>query len=501
MARTINHTVTDELPMDRLELQRRIEGEYISQFGADDEQKPARYEIDVLGPALTLDEDLDIPVPVVSEERVMAQFLTLRKGKHRVIKQPDGTNLIGYTKIPNMEAFERTAENLAGDGDQSQNIQLELVPYEIDVHGTLAHVSSDSVVLGFAVKEAHEAGDSAEVGRIMCLFYSAEVNGDAVSLGDLMELGDSTDIMDSVIARGIGDVSHMMNTLSKTALMATCSNLNGSFYEEGGRSIRVSGENEAEILNMLSLSYDGDVSTESLALNEFDKLVHDGVATLWENGHVAFTIKQLTELVTGRKVTKNAECAKVEASVTKQRRTLVELEYRKEMRGRTPTDEATIEANMLNLVKATITTRDGRRYEAYKMIAPPAFYLHDKAVRQITTYPRKLLCADTGLSATEDTLVLKNVLITRIARMKRKGAKSQRSSDRRMRYLTLMKESGLVSYDEDTADDDIKVNKVDASRTRGKIAKILDSLKREKYINDWKEYTVGRRKEGVEIVL
>lgn len=509
MAQTINHTVTDELPMGRLELQSRIEDEYISQFGADEEQKPARYEIDVLGPALTLDEDLDIPVPVVSEDRVMAQFLTLRKGKHRVIEQPDGTRLIGFTKPPSVEAFEKAAENLAGDGDQSQSIQLELTPYEIDVNGTLVHVSTDGVVLGFAVKKAREAGDSAEVGRIMGMFYSTEINGEAVSLGELLELGDKAAMMADAIARGIGDVRHVMNTLSKTASMATCSNLNGSFYEDGGRLVRVSGENEAEITTMLTLSYDGGVSTDSLALNEYDKLVHDGVATLWANGHVVFTIKQLTELITGHKVTKNAECSRVEESVAKQWRTHVRMNFSEEMRGRTVTvdgeevtaSNATAETSMLNLVKETVTTKDGRKYEAYRMIAPPVFYWHDQAVKQITTYPRKLLEADTGLSATVDTLVLKNALITRIARMKRKGAKSQRGSDRHIRYLTLMKEAGLVVYDEDTADDDIKVNKVEASRVRDKVAKILDSLKREKYIKDWKEYAVGRRKEGVEIVL
>lgn len=508
MVREIRHDMTDTPPAGRLELQRRIEEKYIAYGDADGADKPARYGVDVLGPSLEIADDLDIPVPVVSGDKVMAQFITLRKGKHRVIEQPDGTRLIGYTKLPEEDEIARgLAEDEAGGGAR---IQFTLVPYEIDVRGTKTNVSADAVVLGYAVRDAREAGSGADLGRIMGLFYSADVDGSAVSMGDLLELDNGEYAFADVIMRGIGNVKHMTSTLSKTTASATNSNLNGGFYDDGGRPIRVSGDNESEITTMLALSYDDGISNVTRPLNEFDRVVHDGMATLWANGHRVFTIKQLTELIKGRKVTKRSECAPVEESVMKQWHTHAHMDFSDEMRGRTvPTDDgeavaddgSEIEMSVVNVAKVKVPTTNGGKCEAYVMIAPPIFYQHDRAVGQITTYPRSLLEADTGISATKDTMVLQNAIIRRIARMKHKGAKSPRASDRRIRFVTLMKECGFVAYEEGASNSDINVNKTEAKRVRDKTEKILNSLKDEGYIKDWSFYKEGRYYVGVEIVL
>lgn len=517
----------EELPesvqRSKAEVVERISSKYMAPVGEEPNGKPVAFGTDPLGMNVTLSEDVDIPYPTFEKDEdgayIRLKAITLLKGVHRVIDE-ENQMLIGSLSVPDFNVKVSEIKNSGGTLEGAR-FRLEAKPYTFYLNGVETPLSVPLLVMAYAMRDAEAMNDGGEeAARVFSLFYDVTIEGQRAQLGrhygntepiePMNQLGNLAAIADA-IAHGIGDVKHVMSSLSKTTASATNSNLNGCFYDEGGRPIRVSGNNEPEITTMLALSYDDGLSNAVQQLNEFDRLVHDGMATLWANNHKAFTVKQLTELIKGHKVEKKSECAMVEESVIRQWRTHVHMDFSEEMRGRiVPTDDGVgvaaddgseIEMTAVNIAKIKIPTTDGKRCEAYVMMTPPVFYQHDKAVGQITTYPRRLLEADTGKNATKDTLVLQTAIIRRIARMKHRGAKSQRSSDRRIRYLTLMKESGLVAYNEDTADSDIEVSKVKASRVREKVSNILNALKREKYIKDWNEYTVGRRKEGVEIVL
>lgn len=508
----------------KAEIVERIADRYVAQIGEEPNGKPVVFREYPLGGSVTLNEDVAIPYPMFDRDEdgayIKLGWITLPEGLHQVIDTGDSM-AIGRLTSPDFSA--KVAEIMNGGGTlEGARFTAEVEPYTFDLGGVETPVTVPMLLMAYAMREAMAMDDGGEeAARVFSLFFEMTIEGQRARLGEHYgnitgtighgEPYENADAIADAISRGIGDVKHVMSSLSKTTASATNSNLNGCFYDEGGRPIRVSGDNEQEITTMLALSYDDGVSNVTQPLNEFDRVVHDGLATLWANGHRVFTIKQLTELIKGRKVTKKSECAPVEESVMKQWHTHAHMDFSDEMRGRTvPTDDgesiasdngSEIEMSVVNVEKIKVPTTDGRKCEAYAMVAPPIFYRHDKAVGQLTTYPRSLLEADTGLSATRDTTVLQTTIIRRIARMKNKGAKSLRASDRRIRFLTLMKESGLVAYEEGASDSDINVNKTEAKRVRDKTEKILDSLKDEGYIKDWRFYKEGRYYVGVEIVL
>ena len=516
----------EELPesvqRSKAEVVERISSKYMAPVGEEPNGKPVAFDTDPLGMKVILSEDVDIPYPTFEKDEdgayIKLKAITLLKGVHRVIGE-ENQMLIGSLSVPDFNVKVSEIKNSGGTLEGAR-FRLEAKPYTFYLNGVETPLSVPLLVMAYAMRDAEALNDGGEeAARVFSLFYDATIEGQRARLGrhygntepiePMNQLGNLAAIADA-IANGIGDVKHVMSSLSKTTASATNSNLNGCFYDEGGRPIRVSGNNEPEITTMLALSYDDGLSNAVQQLNEFDRLVHDGMATLWANNHKAFTVKQLTELIKGHKVEKKSECAMVEESVIRQWHTHVHMDFSEEMRGRiVPTDDGVgvagdgseIEMTAVNIAKIKIPTTDGKRCEAYVMMTPPVFYQHDKAVGQITTYPRSLLEADTGLSATRDTTVLQTAIIRRIARMKNKGAKSLRASDRRIRFLTLMKESGLVAYEEGASDSDINVNKTEAKRVRDKTEKILDSLKYEGYIKDWSFYKEGRYYVGVEIVL
>lgn len=247
----------------------------------------------------------------------------------------------------------------------------------------------------------------------------------------------------------------------------------------------VSGRNEAKqsVLTSLSLNYDGDDLEISRPMAAYDKEVHNAVATLYVAGNRTFTARQVYQTMTGvsSKPSKK-KLEEIEASLDKQRRTFVTLDWSKELRGKTAemdgetitSDQCHLETYMLNAKKLTIRTAKGTEVAGYTIAEPPVLYQHAITTRQLISYPQSLLEATSAVASNTNTnMIMRSYLITRIKTMTRPGAKIAKQ----IRYDTVFEKAGAEPKE-----------RRDKARLVKTIKKYLDAFVKEGLIAGWSEY-------------
>ena len=256
---------------------------------------------------------------------------------------------------------------------------------------------------------------------------------------------------------------------------------------ENGTSYLVNstGDNEAKqsVLTFLSLSYDGDDLEISRPLTGYDEEIHNAVATLYVAGNRTFTARQVYQTITGSKTNpKKEKLAEIEASLDKQRRTFVTLDWSKELRGKTAeidgetitADQCHLETYMLDADKTRIKTAKGTVVNGYVLARPPILYQHARTTKQLISYPQALLEATaTVASKTNTNMLMRSYLIMRIKTMTRPGAKLVKQ----IRYDTVFEKAGANPKE-----------RKDKARLVKTIKKYLDAFVKEGLIAGWSEY-------------
>lgn len=251
----------------------------------------------------------------------------------------------------------------------------------------------------------------------------------------------------------------------------------------------VSGKNEAKAFTCISLVYAGDEMTLSRSITAYDRIVHNAVATLWNAGNRTITVAQVYRAMTGSKAKKitEAQLARVEESLDKQRLTLVSLDFSEELRGRTgeydgeqiTADKAKAETYMLNATKTFVDTTNGRRAVGYIINEAPVLYWHAKITKQIITYPQRLLEETSKKIGNKETdLLIRDYLLQRIKPMGRKGSKVPKQ----IKFKTVYDNIGAS----------VGTNRAEVKRLNDRIKRCLDALKDLGVILKYEEYKDGR---------
>lgn len=375
----------------------------------------------------------------------------------------------------------------ANDGPMEINVKLTPVVMH-DEDGGNVQCTMFHLACGLALHDAQEQGPD-EVRRVMGLFLAAEE-----------ELRNAAD--EATKAAPVQDtykVTAMYQTLSKTTACAMTPSANQHLYKDAVEilPINVGSEKEGPIPVIVTLDYDGLPIETRKSLTRFDKVTMDAVATRWEAGNRVMTAKQIAQTALNKKEPSDGMIAKIEESMNKMMFTRCHIDASAEARGRPVTVDGqpdmleSFELNgpVINASQSLITTQGGRRCDGYIVFAPPLPYVHDKAIGQITSYPPRLAEAISGaVSMNETTLVLRDYLIQRVARMNH--MKRACATERRIRYETICEQVGIEAR-----------GRTGLKRMRETVDKILEAMKREGYILDYEQYKDGKSFAGVEIRL
>lgn len=368
------------------------------------------------------------------------------------------------------QAFDELEKN--NGSEESPQIEMEMVP----IVPPQRKEQSEPLTLGeaaiwAAINDAEADGDKEKAHRIF---------DEAYSLGTVTEENEKPKLAQQDIAPVVTHLQGISKLSDSITILEA-----GEDY-----TLDMSGKNEGKqaVTTAVRLDYEEQDGIKiSRPMTAYDRLVHDSVATLWAAGNKVLTPRQVYHAMTGAKNKPSSKAlAEVEASIDKQFRTWITLDYSEEARGRElafegePVKEYKIETHMLAGSKETIRTAKGSEVVGYRLIEAPILYRHDMATRQIISYPQTLLEASSNVASnTARNILIRDYLIKRIKRMRGKAP-------REIRYATLYEEIG-------EADANKKARQV----IRDSAAKYLDSFKESGLIAGWKEYTdkkdAGRR--------
>lgn len=207
-------------------------------------------------------------------------------------------------------------------------------------------------------------------------------------------------------------------------------------YELEGVELDVSSESERRkgksVIEAVSISLDEEGVSISKPMSQYDSDVHSAVATLYVAGNTCVTAAQICQTLTGSKKARATQIREVVESLEKQRRAFVNIDLVEEARGRelqfegSPVTSLKISGYMLPVEKISIQTRNGKVVDGYRLLEAPILYRHASMLKQVVSYPQKILETGDAGSNTKRRTVIKNYLARRIGQISGKGRVSNR---------------------------------------------------------------------------
>lgn len=417
--------------------------------------------------------------------------VTLSAGNYFVDARHDGEAETNFPHFVYSISFDGEADEQAGElafATDGIKGHLERVRISGEYIGadkdTEFIITLEDLTTWAAANQATDKGDKELASEILMARYRLPSNPiEADAKRDAVELPR----MDTIKPR-----SHVQ-PISKLSQKITEVGLTGDKF-----NLIVSGKNEAKAFTCISLVYAGDEMTLSRSITAYDRIVHNAVATLWNAGNRTITVAQVYRAMTGSKAKKitEAQLARVEESLDKQRLTLVSLDFSEELRGRTgeydgeqiTADKAKAETYMLNATKTFVDTTNGRRAVGYIINEAPVLYWHAKITKQIITYPQRLLEETSKKIGNKETdLLIRDYLLQRIKPMGRKGSKVPKQ----IKFKTVYDNIGAS----------VGTNRAEVKRLNDRIKRCLDALKDLGVILKYEEYKDGRNHKLVGVTV
>ena len=402
--------------------------------------------------------------------------VTVPADKYRIV-ETDDADLVATIKAPGW---------MFGNGerpDDAAEIKLEFVPVRVvDSDGRGCELSVEMLASAYAMEDAKTEKEKYEALSLYYQFEDGERVLDPDEVADMMLRGSAP-----VATSSERDLPTQDTTKPKFHVQGI-SKLSDSITDvKMGETVLLdmSGKREAQqsVLTSLCLTYDADGIEISRNIDPIDREIHNAVATLWAAGNRIVTPRQVYQVMTGTQSNpKPKAIEETAASIDKQRRTFVKIDYTDELRGRpvefegetvTPS-QCSYETYMLNADKVDIKTANGSIVSGYIIKEAPILYRHDITTKQIVTYPQKLLEASSrAVKATDTNVLIRSYLIGRIKKMIRKGSKLSRS----IRYDTMYEAIGKGG-----------ATRTERSRMNTTVKKLLDFFVGEGLIKGWHEY-------------
>ena len=409
--------------------------------------------------AVTLDTDLHMRLPVWRDGREMIALITLHQGLFHVREQ-DGKGVI-YV----LRTSETGEPASGGQGGHTDELKIELVPARTQYRAE--PVTIEEALLQSYAQDLRNEGREEEADEVIRDAYLKTVRG-GIEDGGLVGA--------DVPKQDANRVTSLFKSLSKVSDSITKVN-NGETVE-----IDVSGKGEAPVLTTVSLDYQRDDVKLSRPITEFDKTVHDAVASILKRKNQVITARQVAAAVAQKEDPNPTLVSKVEKSIDKQRFTAVTINYDAELRGKEhvfegeKVESGLFETYMLKADKGKIETKAGTIETGYIVNDWPILYRHDATFGQVATVKARYIkaAADTARS-TEENIVIRGYLVQRIER----GGKGKQN--RSIRYATIAEKAGL----------DITSSRKKKKTLSDTVAGYLDAWRREGYVREWYEYAEG----------
>lgn len=297
---------------------------------------------------------------------------------------------------------------------------------------------------------------------------------------------------------GTNVLSALINTLKpQSYLFSTLKTTNKMFME---------GENIYEVIvsttkdkQEIVVPYQVIISSDGLEeagvkvekkLNAYDFAVFNAYCTLIENGQKFMTDRKIYYAMTGKECKNISTAKKVAKSMRKLISTRVSIDVTKhlEMCGCDTSNVKKVERYkfIIPAEEAKQTLNDGQEIMYYAATEEPILLTYAKAVKQLSSVPYEKIKL-TSINMTDNALIARNYIISRIEAMK--NTKNKIKSDR-IRMDKLFKECGFTTK-----------NRSQKKRIREMIFSILDDLKDNEYISEWKKIKKGSSIESVKITL
>ena len=289
-------------------------------------------------------------------------------------------------------------------------------------------------------------------------------------------------------------------------------------YREMGTLAAIHCESEAEraagkqVITYYSLDYDAPGLTYSQPMTEFDKAVSESVFAIRATGARVITARQVWGVLTAadeyarkrgarRPQPRETATSAVAASMSKQIRTLVTMDYSQELRGREveadgeviTAETAVKTGHMLEAQECKIKSPNGEVIDGYMLSdLVPVFYQHSHAVKQFITVDQSLLADVYGQTGgTTRAVLARNYIIMRVRQLET-GHMAQRN----ILYDTIIK-----AMNENPSE----LTRRQRDRCIETIHSVLDGLVDAGAISGWCEYTEERncshRRKGVRLTL
>lgn len=268
-------------------------------------------------------------------------------------------------------------------------------------------------------------------------------------------------------------------------------------FEDGGVWYDV-GRQPKKIQTQLVLSYEG--VELSRPLDEYDMLVLDGLATLWEAGTKNFSLDQLYYGMTfsdkrPSKGTKD-DLAKRLDYVSSTRASIDCTDAWEEWKkhGRLTDDVDGIDhwkvkGDLADIVEHELTGANGRILKrGYTMTRPPLVYSHDLRFGQVTRHTKRELQAGGG-NDTKQRIIIKRAILRRVEILRRAAEKRRGPGiSNRLKYETLCEKAGIDPN-----------NRTLRSRTSKYVKAVLDDLVALGKIKGYTEVRESGKNVGVDL--
>ena len=263
----------------------------------------------------------------------------------------------------------------------------------------------------------------------------------------------------------------------------------GALYNENGVNVHISGrKSKKEILSFVRLDYSDNAIQISgkKELTQYDREVHDALATLYiDGGNEYITPQMIYKAMTGNPEAKLPP--KQQEAIS---RSLNKLMYSKLVIK--PSEELckaygfrpfTYEGTVIQAEKATASV-NGVIVEVYHLLSKPALYTHADKIKQICRLDIKLL--NSPVSKNEENITLQGYLLRHINGIKRSKLSPT------ILYKSIYGQLNIQA----TSDGALRKKKL---KVRNTVKKILDYLKAHDFIKNYTENSDSQKVTGITI--
>lgn len=253
-------------------------------------------------------------------------------------------------------------------------------------------------------------------------------------------------------------------------------------------------DNKKKVNIIVQLNYD-DVTLSGRPLTAFDKVIYNTICSLYEAGNEYFNLSMVYRAMNGQTdseyVTKEA-LKPIEESIEQAKLRIFKYDATEQAKAwNINVKAATYEGYFLPVEKLTVQFKNSTTPEScYRFLKAPPLFNYSKGIKQIISHDIKLL--DTSKTVgryTPELAVFKEYLIQRISDMK---SNNNTVTNTNIKYSSLFAECDI---------NEAEISQTEKNRKRERIKKLLDHLKANGFIKDYREYKKGRAFEGITITI